>query len=150
MTTFLLALLDIFSKQCGVELRVLTVITQAVFDRGCSHPSAPKSLLFTVHSCLSKSSKCTTTSRSRAGAFLDRALVVAQCAFSGLWLLFVGGTRERAHLWWSQGDAAWQVQKIGAVQFDALISGQPACHMGACQKRFHASLAGWVGTGVAC
>ena len=67
----------------------------------CSARACPaNSLLFTVHSCLSKSSKCISTAQARriwgpaAGASDDCALVVVPCAFSHMVVTFRGRRRE--------------------------------------------------------
>ena len=58
------------------------------------HPFAANSLLFRVHSCLLRSSKCI-SGWPGAGAFLDCALFVVPCAFSDLVVtLFVFGGSE--------------------------------------------------------
>ena len=89
-------------------------------NRGVGPTCAANSLLFTVHSCLSKCSKCISTAQARriwvstAGASRDCALVVAPNAFSDITFrgrhtgkpralvvqsrLFVTGARDRSGL----------------------------------------------------
>ena len=82
-------------------LRVLTVSEKQVcLDRCSVRACAADSLLFTVHSCLSTSSMCTSTAQARkiclpaAVASGDCALVVVRAHFGTWWSLFVTGARE--------------------------------------------------------
>ena len=107
----------------GVTLEVLSVRVKAGFDRGCSRAVtaaavAADSLLFTLHSCLSRSSKCILTAQARrncwprAGTSPLRSRCGAVRVFRLGGHFFVAGTREP--LWWSQVDLSWPMQGIGA------------------------------------
>ena len=82
-----------FSPTDSVDtLGVLTVVLSysPVSNRGVAPGRPANSLLFTVHSCLSKSSKCISTAQARkiwvaaVGACRDCALVVMPCTFSDM------------------------------------------------------------------
>ena len=70
-------------------------------NQGVARSGPAISLLFTVHSCLSKSSKCISTAQARriwvsaAGACRDCALVVVPRTFSDMVVTFrVGGAKS--------------------------------------------------------
>ena len=69
-------------------------------DHCASRPCPANSLLFTVHSCLSNSSKCISTAQARriwvsaAGASNDCARMWCRAHFRTWWSLFVAGAGE--------------------------------------------------------
>ena len=71
---------------------------------------AASSRLFTVHSCLSKSSKCIPIAQGRRiwvfteVASRDCALVVMSCAFSDMVVTFRGRHKGDLVFWWSKID----------------------------------------------
>ena len=72
----------IFPEQCGHTRGFTVVVKHRCLIGGVARSGQAISLLFTVHSCLSKSSKCISTAHARkiwvagAGACRERALVV--------------------------------------------------------------------------
>ena len=88
----------------SVDTLTLGVLTVVIKHRclitGVAWACAASSLLFAVHSCLSKSSKCISTAQAcriwwaGAGACRDCALVVVPCAFLDMVVIFRGRRRE--------------------------------------------------------
>ena len=96
----------IFPQTVWTHLGVLTVsVKQLCLDRCAARACPANSLLFTVHSCLSKSSTCISTTQAReiwvaaASACRDCALVVVLRAFSHM-VVFLRGRRKGNLVFW--------------------------------------------------
>ena len=94
-------MLFMFPQTVWTHLGVFTAgVKQLCLDRWGARACAANSLLLTVHSCLSTSSKCISTAQASkirvpaAGASGDCALVVSRAHFRTWWSLFVAGARE--------------------------------------------------------
>ena len=70
-----------------------------MFDRRCSRPDAAKSLLFTVHSFASRSSRCISTAQARRIAGLQNLVGWRGCSRCGAVLIFGLGD----HFSWQRG-----------------------------------------------
>ena len=80
-----------------------------MLDRCVAWACVASSLLFTVHSCFSKSSTCISAAQAREicvgrGACRDCALVVVPCAFSDMVVTFHGRRKGNLLFSWSKVD----------------------------------------------